>query len=87
MRRAQNPRSTAFAGSALVASVALLVWFTVIVQQAQTRGQHRRAYQQLTGEIMMQVPAEARRSSGHLQGAKTGSTATGTALALALAQR
>ena len=31
----------------------MLVAFTIVVQQAQTRGQHRRAYQQLTGHIMV----------------------------------
>ena len=33
--------------------VAMLVVFTVVVQQAETRGQSRRAYQQLTGHIMI----------------------------------
>ena len=33
--------------------VAMLVVFTVVVQQAETRGQQRRAYQQQTGHIMV----------------------------------
>ena len=61
MRIAYNSRSVAFIGTAMVASVVLLVWFTVVVHQAQTRGQQRRAYQQLTGEIMVPVQAEGRR--------------------------
>lgn len=70
MRIAKIPRSVAFVGTAVVTAVALLVWFTVIVQQAHTRGQHRRAYQQLTGEIMMPVQTEGRRSAGRGQNAK-----------------
>ena len=67
---AQIPKSVAFVGTAAVAAVALLVWFTVIVQQAHTRGEHRRAYQQLTGEIMMPVQTDGRRNAGRRQNAK-----------------
>ena len=67
MRFACNSRSAAFVGTAVVASAMLLVWFAVIVYQAQTRGQHRRAYQQLTGEIMVPMHADGRRNtSRHL---------------------
>lgn len=83
MHSARNPRARAlaFTGTAIVAAVALLVWFTVIVQQAQTRGQHRRAYQQLTGEIMMPLQADGRQSTGGRHDAKQ------KLAALALAQR
>ena len=83
MHRARNPRARAlaFTGTAIVAAVALLVWFTVIVQQAQTRGQHRRAYQQLTGEIMMPLQADGRQSAAGQHDAKQ------KLAALALAQR
>ena len=83
MHSARNPRARAlaFTGTAIVAAVALLVWFTVIVQQAQTRGQHRRAYQQLTGEIMMPLQADRRQSAAGQHDAKQ------ELAALALAQR
>ena len=70
MRNAQIPKSAAFVGTAVLAAVALLAWFTVIVQQAHTRGEHRRAYQQLTGEIMMPVQTDGRRNAGRRQNAK-----------------
>ena len=56
MHAAPNPRSTAFVGIAtlaVLAVLAMLVAFAIVVQQAQTRGEHRRAYQQLTGHIMV----------------------------------
>lgn len=53
MRAAPSTRSAALAGIATLAVVAMLVAFILVVQQAQTRGQHRRAYQQLTGHIMV----------------------------------
>lgn len=53
MHAAPSPRSAAFVAIATLAVVAMLVAFTIVVQQAQTRGQHRRAYQQLTGHIMV----------------------------------
>ena len=37
----------------MLAGFAMLVAFAIIVQQAQTRGEHRRAYQALTGHIMV----------------------------------
>lgn len=83
MRATHSPRSRTFAAAALLIAVALLAWFTVIVKQAETRGQHRRAYQQLTGEIMMPLQADGRRSVGRKPSAKQEATAT----ALALAQR
>lgn len=79
MRPRRNPRSLALIGAAVLVSIALLAWFTVIVKQADTRGQHRRAYQQLTGEIMMPLQADGRRSAGHKLSTKQE--------ALALAQR
>ena len=66
MRIAHNPRSVAFVAIAMVTSVALLVWFTVIVNEAQTRAQQRRAYQLLTGEIMVPVQTE-----GHREGLRS----------------
>ena len=53
MHAALSPRSAAFVGIAMLAVVAMLVAFAIVVQQAQTRGEHRRAYQQLTGHIMV----------------------------------
>ena len=53
MRAAPSTRSAALAGIATLAVVAMLVAFILVVQQAQARGQHRRAYQQLTGHIMV----------------------------------
>ena len=53
MRVAYGPRSAVFAGIATLAVLAMLVAFAVVVQQAQTRGEHRRAYQQMTGHIMV----------------------------------
>lgn len=81
MRAAHSPRSLTFVSAALLVAVALLAWFTVIVKQAETRGQHRRAYQQLTGEIMMPLQADGRRAVGRKLSAKQ------EALAIALAQR
>ena len=51
--RRPSPRSAAFVGIAMLAVLAMLVAFAIVVQQAQTRGEHRRAYQQLTGHIMV----------------------------------
>lgn len=70
MRTARTPRTVVFGATALVIAVALLVWFTVIVQQAQTRGQHRRAYQQMTGAIMVPLQADARPSANRRPSAK-----------------
>ena len=53
MHAAPSPPSAAFVGIATLAAAAMLVAFAVVVQQAQTRGEHRRAYQQLTGHIMV----------------------------------
>lgn len=53
MRAAPSTRSAALAGIATLAVVAMLVAFILVVQQAQERGHHRRAYQQLTGHIMV----------------------------------
>lgn len=53
MRAAPSTRSAALAGIATLAVLAMLVAFILVVQQAQARGQHRRAYQQLTGHIMV----------------------------------
>ena len=53
MHAAPSPKSAAFVGIATLAAAAMLVAFAVVVQQAQTRGEHRRAYQQLTGQIMV----------------------------------
>ena len=53
MHAAPSPTSAAFVGIASLAAAAMLVAFAVVVQQAQTRGEHRRAYQQLTGQIMV----------------------------------
>ena len=53
MHAAPSPKSAAFVGIATLAEAAMLVAFAVVVQQAQTRGEHRRAYQQLTGQIMV----------------------------------
>ena len=53
MRAAPSTRSAALAGIATLAVLAMLVAFILVVQQAQERGQHRRAYQQLTGHIMV----------------------------------
>ena len=53
MHAAPHPSSAAFVGIATLAAAAMLVAFAVVVQQAQTRGEHRRAYQQLTGHIMV----------------------------------
>ena len=53
MHAAPSPRTAALLGIATLAVVAMLVAFAIVVQQAQTRGQHRRAYQQLTGHIMV----------------------------------
>ena len=64
MHAAQTPRTVAFIGIATLAALVLLVWFTVVVQQAQTRGKHRLAYQQLTGHIMVSDPAEQRATPG-----------------------
>ena len=64
MHAAYTPRTLAFVGIATLAAVMLLAWFTVIVQQAQTRGQHRRAYQQMTGQIMVSVEPEQRAVAG-----------------------
>ena len=58
MHAAKIPRTVAFVGLAMLAALVLLVWFTVVVQQAETRGQHRRAYQQMTGQIMKNVEPE-----------------------------
>ena len=64
MRAAHSPRSMALVGTAIVTATVLLVWFTVIVKQAETRGQHRRSYQQQTGEIMMPLHADGRHNTG-----------------------
>lgn len=64
MHPAQTPRTLAFVGIATLAALLLLAWFTVVVQQAQTRGQHRRAYQQMTGHIMVSAETEQRKSAG-----------------------
>ena len=53
MHAAPSPRSAAFVGIAILAVVAMLVAFAIVVQQAQSRGEHRRVYQQLTGHIMV----------------------------------
>ncbi len=56
MHAASSPRSAVvlgFIGIATLAVVAMLVAFTLVVLQAEARGQHRRAYQQLTGHIMI----------------------------------
>lgn len=64
MHAAYTPRTLAFVGIATLAAVMLLAWFTLVVQQAQTRGQHRRAYQQLTGHIMVNGEIEQRAATG-----------------------
>lgn len=53
MHPAPRSRSAAFVAVAALAVVAMLAAFTLVVKQAETRGQHRRAYQQLTGHIMV----------------------------------
>ena len=68
MRAGHSPRSMALVGTAIVTAAALLAWFTVIVKQAETRGQHRRAYQQQTGEIMMPLHANGRHNTGRQNG-------------------
>lgn len=75
MRAARTPRSVVFGATALVIALALLVWFTVVVQQAQTRGQHRLAYQQMTGEIMMPIQAVAHRNANRRPGANQATAA------------
>ena len=64
MHAHHSPRTLAFVGIATLAAVLLLAWFTVVVQQAQTRGQHRRAYQQMTGHIMVSGETEQRMTTG-----------------------
>jgi|GEM_PF-6035596 len=53
MNAARSPRSAVIVGIATLVAMVLLVIFAIVVQQAETRGQHRRAYQQLTGYIMV----------------------------------
>ena len=64
MHAHHSPRTLAFVGIATLAALLLLSWFTVVVQEAQTRGQHRRAYQQMTGHIMVSGETEQRMSTG-----------------------
>ena len=64
MHAHHSPRTLAFVGVATLAAMLLLAWFTVVVQQAQTRGQHRRAYQQMTGHIMVSGETEQRVTTG-----------------------
>ena len=64
MPAARTPQTLVFSGIATLAALMLLVWFTVIVQQAQTRGQHRLAYQKLTGHIMVSDETEKRVTTG-----------------------
>ena len=64
MHAHHSPRTLAFVGVATLAAMLLLAWFTVVVQEAQTRGQHRRAYQQMTGHIMVSGETEQRVTTG-----------------------
>ncbi len=53
MHAAPSRRFAVFVSIATLALLAMLVAFTLVVLKAEARGQHRRAYQQLTGHIMV----------------------------------